>query len=354
MTSKTGIATLACMNKSTVFVTLAVIFLVASYFISRAVRKNRTVVIYVSHDQDYSQPVLDAFEKETGITVKAVYDTEASKTVGLTNRLIAEKGNPQADVFWNNEVTRTIQLKREGVLEPYIPQRSNRIDPIHKDAEGYWTGFAARARVLVVNKNLVAEPNVSQSLESLTNIQFKNKVTIADPRFGTTGPHLAALYTIWGEEKFTTYLQHMKNNGIYIAQSNGNTRDMVVSGEMMVGFTDTDDANDAISEGKPVRMIYPDQDEGAIGTLIIPNTIMLIAGTKHKTEAMQLIDYIISPETESKLAHGKSAQMPLLSDVDVPDNVPAIETIRAMAVSWEDVYTNLPKVLDIAESVLLQ
>jgi len=114
------------------------------------------VVIYVSHDQDYSEPILQAFEKESGIKVKAVYDTEASKTVGLTNRLISEKNNTQADVFWNNEVTRTIQLQKEGVLTQYYPQNYEKISAEFKDVDGYWTGFAARARVLVVNKENLA------------------------------------------------------------------------------------------------------------------------------------------------------------------------------------------------------
>ena len=49
--------------------------------------------------------------------MKAVYDTEATKTVGLANRLAAEARNPQCDVFWNNEVIRTVMLKRKGALE---------------------------------------------------------------------------------------------------------------------------------------------------------------------------------------------------------------------------------------------
>lgn len=323
------------------------------YFTVRATKDTKSVVVYVSHDQDYSQPILDAFEEQTGIRVEAVYDTEASKTVGLTNRLIAEKGNPQADVFWNNEVTRTIQLKKEGILQPYTPKQSSLIDPIHKDSEGYWTGFAARARVLVVNTDRVPDNRMPETLDALTDEFFSGNVTIADPRFGTTGPHLAALYTLWGKERFTSYMQRLKKNAVHIAQSNGNTRDMVVSGEKMAGFTDTDDANDALSEQKPVRMIYPDQGEEGIGTLVIPNTVMLIADAKHPEEAQQLIDFIISPETESKLAHAKSAQMPLLPGVDVPNNVPAIETIHAMPVNWEEVADKLPETLDIVESVLL-
>src|SRR4029079_1764488 len=61
-----------------------------------------TVVVYVSHDQVFSEPILKDFENETSIKVRAVYDTEETKSTGVMNRLIAEKDNPQADVNWAN------------------------------------------------------------------------------------------------------------------------------------------------------------------------------------------------------------------------------------------------------------
>jgi iron(III) transport system substrate-binding protein len=69
----------------------------------------KEVVIYTSVDQIFSEPILSDFEKNTGIKIKAVYDVEASKTVGLVNRLLAEKGHPRCDVFWNSEVGRSTQ-----------------------------------------------------------------------------------------------------------------------------------------------------------------------------------------------------------------------------------------------------
>ena len=69
------------------------------------------VVIYTSLDKVFSEPILKAFERQTGIKVLDVYDSEATKTTGLVNRLIAEKNNPRADVFWNSEIGRTIVLK---------------------------------------------------------------------------------------------------------------------------------------------------------------------------------------------------------------------------------------------------
>jgi iron(III) transport system substrate-binding protein len=74
-------------------------------------RGSQEVIVYVAHDRALSEPILRAFQADTGIQVRAVYDVEANKTVGLTNRLIAEAQSPRADVFWNNEVVRRMAAK---------------------------------------------------------------------------------------------------------------------------------------------------------------------------------------------------------------------------------------------------
>ena len=127
----------------------------------------REVVIYTSVDQVYSEPVLEKFEDETGIKVKAVYDVEAAKTTGLVNRLIAEKGNPLADVWWNGEIAQTILLKEEGVLTPYSSTEADGIPSAYIDTEGYWTGFGGRARVLLVNTELVVPEEYPESIFDL-------------------------------------------------------------------------------------------------------------------------------------------------------------------------------------------
>jgi iron(III) transport system substrate-binding protein len=114
----------------------------------------QSVVVYVSEDQVFAAPILDNFQKETGIRVKAVYDTEESKSTGVMNRLIAEKNNPQADVYWANEVARAEVLKQKGIATSYVSPNASEIPAIFKDPEGYWTGFSARARVFLVKKGL--------------------------------------------------------------------------------------------------------------------------------------------------------------------------------------------------------
>ncbi len=106
------------------------------FVISCTTEKNE-VVIYTSLDQVFSEPILQDFERQTGIKVKAIYDVEATKTTGMVNRLIAEKDNPQADVFWNSEICRTIILKNKGVLASYFSAQAKDIPEQFKDNK-FW------------------------------------------------------------------------------------------------------------------------------------------------------------------------------------------------------------------------
>ncbi|MBA3450136.1 MAG: ABC transporter substrate-binding protein, partial [Chloroflexia bacterium] len=116
---------------------------------------DRTVTVYVSTDRVFSEPVLRAYENQSGVKVNAVYDTEETKSTGLANRLIAEKSRPQADVFWSNEPVRTLVLKSREVLAPYRSPSAEGIPAALADPDGYWTGFSARIRVIAYNTTLV-------------------------------------------------------------------------------------------------------------------------------------------------------------------------------------------------------
>src|ERR671918_2061497 len=109
----------------------------------------REVTVYVSTDRVFSEPILRAYEQQSGVRVNAVYDTEETKSTGLANKLLAEKNRPQADVFWSNEPVRTLVLKRNSVLAAYKSPNAEGIPATFKDPEGYWTGFSARIRVIV-------------------------------------------------------------------------------------------------------------------------------------------------------------------------------------------------------------
>ena len=130
-----------------------------------------TVTVYVSTDRVFSEPVLREYERRSGVTVNAVYDTEETKSTGLANRLIAEKDRPRADVFWSNEPVRTLVLKSRGVLAPYRSPAAAGIPNELVDPEGYWTGFSARMRVIAYNTKSVAAGEAPTSVFDLGRLR---------------------------------------------------------------------------------------------------------------------------------------------------------------------------------------
>lgn len=310
------------------------------------------VVVYTSLDQNFSEPILKDFENTTGVKVKAVYDVEATKTTGLVNRLIAEKSNPQADVFWNSEVGRTIILKEKGVLAPYSSLSAVDIPKQFKDPEGYWTGFAARARVLIYNKNLLSPDELPESIFDLTKPEWQGRFCLAYPLFGTTATHSAALFVSLGDKKAKEYFRALKENEVVIVDGNSTSRDRVVAGELPLGFTDTDDVNVALEQGKPVDMIFPDKD--GIGTLLIPNTVGLVANGPNSSNGKKFIDYLLSKEVESKLAFSGSLQMPLRRGVPKPKEVPDYKDIKAMDVDFEAIANKMEEACKFLQELFVR
>ncbi len=302
---------------------------------------NQTVTVYVSEDQVFSEPVLKDFEKETGIEVRAIYDTEEAKSTGAMNRLIAEKENPQADVYWANEPIRAEVLKQKGISAAYFSPVAKDIPAVFKDPEGFWTGFSARARVLIVNTKVDDKP---QSILDYTNPRWKGKAVIANPLFGTTTSEIAALFTIWDDGQAKAFMNEMKKNAVAISTSNGESADFVAAGTQDFSLVDSDDAVNRMRQGKAVTMIYPDQREDEPGCFIVPNVVVLIKGAPHPATAKKLMDYLLSGKTERKLAFADCAQIPLHRGIEIPKELKPLSEIKVMPVDYAQVAKKMEEI----------
>jgi iron(III) transport system substrate-binding protein len=296
------------------------------------------VVVYTSVDDIFARPVAEQFQKQTGITVKLVPDTEETKSTGLLNRLIAEKGKPVADVFWSGDPMRTAVLKAKGISAAYKSPNLAGLPPEFSDPESHWSALSARARVFIYNKGLVTAGQEPRGLGDLVDPKWRGKACIANPLFGTTSMHAAAIFETMGEEKARAFFDGLKANDVKMLSSNGEVKRRVVSGEFAFGLTDTDDVNEAIKDGKPVSIIYPDA-EGA-GTLVMPNAVALIAGAPHGENGKKFIDYLLTADVERMLA-ASAAQMPLRLSVEVPSGVRRIAEIKAMPVDYGKLATRI-------------
>jgi iron(III) transport system substrate-binding protein len=280
------------------------------------------LVVYCAHDSVYSEGVLRAFERQTGIPVAVKFDTEATKSLGLAELLIREKSRPRCDVFWNNELLGTLDLQEKGVLLPYRGSGFERIPSQFKDPQGFWAGFGARLRVYVINTERLqpSEEAVRQVLSG-----DLSRVAIAKPLFGTTLTHYSVLWSLWGEAKLKAWHSELRQRGLREVMGNAQVRNLVAEGVCDLGFTDSDDYFVVKDEGKPVAALPVRLEDGSV--ICIPNTAAIINGTSRLAQAQQLVDYLLSEPCEVALARSRARQIPLgpVDEGDLPEEVRALK-----------------------------
>jgi iron(III) transport system substrate-binding protein len=296
---------------------------------------NDEVVVYTALDAEFSRPIFAGFTEETSIDVLPKFDTESTKTVGLAQAIIAERDRPRCDVFWNNEILNTLLLERADLLEVYRSPAANPFPDSAKPPSKKWHGFAARARILIVNTNLVADADRPTSIRDLADPKWRGRTGIAKPLFGTTATHAACLFAALGEDEAKRLFRAMKQNEIHIASGNKQVAVDVAAGRLAFGLTDTDDALSMQAEERPIAIIYPDQGNDEMGTLFIPNTVAIIKGGPNPKAARQLVDYLLSPAVEKQLAEGPSGQIPLNPAVEVTTKVKTPREVKAMEIDWD-------------------
>src|SRR3954468_11937362 len=291
------------------------------------------VIVYSALDQEFSQPVFEEFTKRSGIIVRAKYDAESTKTVGLVQAIMAERDRPRCDLFWNNEILNTHRLESAGLLRAYKSPAGEKYPASARSPENLWYGFAARARVLIVNTTQNPEKQRPTSIRDLADPRWANRCGIAKPLFGTTATHAACLFAAWGDEKAKDFFRAVKGNA-QIMSGNRQVAEAVAGNSLAFGLTDTDDAVGEIEKNLPVAIVYPDQGTGELGTLFIPNSLALIKNSPHQREAEKMLDYLLSADVERQLANGPSAQIPLQSGVAASARVKTPLQVKAMEVDW--------------------
>jgi len=237
------------------------------------------VVVYAAQDQVYAEPILDQFTKETGIKVRAVYDSEAVKTVGLANRLLAERNRPQCDVFWGNEELRTRQLAALKVFRP----------------TNGWAAFGYRSRRVAVRPPAGTSP--PQSLRDLTNVAWRGRVSLAYPLFGTTATHFLALRQLWGASPWESWCRALAANQPFLEEGNSLVVKRLARGEAWIGLTDSDDLGAARREQLDAGAPLPLSAE----SLLIPNTVAVIRGAPHPAAAQRLFEFLQRHEVIAQL-----------------------------------------------------
>ena len=313
-----------------------------------------SVVLYASVDEEVAAEFAKRFTAETGIRVDFVGDSEASKTVGLANRLLEEGApgkSPRCDVYWNNEPMWAQRLAERGVLEVYASPAAADIPAEWRDPGGHWIANGSRARVLITHTPSLEGKTVG-SWRDLADPAWKGRASVARPLAGTTLSHMAAMRSLLGPGPFDEWFRAMAGNRTSFASGNGSLAREVGRGSRAFGFTDTDDFAGRKAAGEPVACVFPDQGEEGIGTFVLPVTVSLVRGAPHPVEARKLADWLLSPEIEAALSASSYASIPVRPTTKPGPGVADLSTFRRAKVDWAAAGNHVDAVLELTEKLM--
>jgi iron(III) transport system substrate-binding protein len=231
--------------------TIALLF-AATISVSPAVAQQGSVMIYSGINEGIHAKLTEAFNKKyPNVSVKAFL----TGTGPATERVIAERANPQADVIYGVNTIALEQLKTAGVLQPYAPKGS-RIPAEYADADGFYVHHWLTVMVMAVNTKVLADRNLPMpvSWEDLIKPGYKGLITIASPTKSGTG---LTIFTTLLDAFGWNYIDNIHRNIFQYNESGGAAGRQAGAGEIAVGLTYDTVVLDQIKAGLPVKLVFP-------------------------------------------------------------------------------------------------
>lgn len=276
------------------------------------------LVVYSSRNENFVEPLLQKFQEETGVSVRALHAGGAA-----LNRIKEEGHNVQADIFISNDIGGLEHLRLEGFLQGYDIPGIETIESRYRAEDNSWFALSARTRVLMFNKDLITEDEMPGTVWELTDPRWKDQFAIT--RGGNSGMigHVSALINEWGEEKTSTWIAHIKSNAGAIMQGHGDIRRSVGAGEFKFGLVNNYYFHQQLREPQDnnVGVIYPDQGEGEMGAVINAAGVGFVKGAPHPENAKKFLQWILLPENQREFSY---------ASLEVPIN-PSIEAVGEAA-----------------------
>jgi len=285
------------------------------------------LVVYCTVQEEWCRPMVNAFEKATGIKVSMTRKSSGE----FYAQIKAESANPRGDIWWGGTGDPHLQAAEEGLTDPYVSPRLNELQDWAvkqaRAAEFRTVGIYAGAlgysyNSVELKKRKLAEP---KCWADLIKPEYKDEVQVANPNSsGTSYTMLATLVQIMGEAKAFDYLKALHKNVNQYTKSGAAPARAVATGESLVGITFQHDAVVQAIGGAPVKIVSPCEGTGyEIGSMSI------IKGAKNLANARKWYDWALSPEAQAIGATaGVSYQVPSNKKSAVPAQAPKLNEIK--------------------------
>lgn len=248
-----------------------------------------TLTIYTDQHLELVQALADAYTQETGVR----FDIQPDANFG---QIEAEGAASPADLFLSEDPAPVALLADGDYLLPVDEATLDQVRDGLNPSSGLWVAYAARARVLYYNPDLIDEADLPQRLVDITEDRYRGMFAYAPS--GAFRASVQYLISTIGSDATASFLEQVKANGVD-EQKNGNVRDTVEAGKHAMGLSNHYYWYSKAAEvGGPENMTskiyhFPQEDPG---NLVLSSGAGVLATSDQPAEAAEFLAWLTSPD----------------------------------------------------------
>lgn len=283
----------------------------------------KELVIYSGRKENLVQPVIEAFERETGIKVVM----KAASATELANLIMEEKSKPKADIYLSNDAGALEKLREDNALEPYTSEHLKVVPADLKAPDNTWHAVTVRSRVIMYNKNLVSEAELPKTLKELADPKWKGQIGMATGANESVIANVTALRMVEGDQATEKFLNDLKENGIKVYKGHGDVRMAVGRGEIKLGWVNHYYFHQQLDEKdyNQVGVVYPDQHGDGLTVNI--SGAAIVKNGQHLHNARRFMDFLLTPDIQ-KLFAEVNYELPVLPGVATREGVKPLAEVK--------------------------
>jgi iron(III) transport system substrate-binding protein len=311
-----------------------------------AAQDDDRVVLYSGRSENLVQPLIDQFEEETGITVEVRYDG----TTALAALLLEEGDRTPAEVFLSQDAGALGAVAGAGLFAPLPDDVADAVPSGYTSTDGTWTGITGRARVLVYDGREMSEDDLPDSVEGLTDPEWRGRVGIP-PTNASFQAFVTAFRVLEGEDAARAWLEGMIENDVQRFESNVPILEAVNSGRLDVGLINHyywyQTAAEVGQENMRAQLAF--LPAGDPGSLVNVTGAGILAAAADDPDALELVRYLVSEEGQRYFVEN-TFEYPLVPGIEAPEGLPDLEGLRNPELDLSDL-DSLQETVELLASV---
>lgn len=322
------------------------IFITLLFLTAFIVEANEEVNVYSYRQPFLVKPLFDKFTEQTGIKVNVVF---AKK--GMAERLAREGKYSPADILLTTDISRLIELREKGLVQPVISEvLTNAIPQQYQAADNTWFALTTRVRNIYSSKRL---GKIDVNYEDLADEKYKGRVCTRSGKHPYTVALVASMISAHGEAKTLDWLKKFKNNLARKPQGNDRGQvqaihqklcDISLGNSYYFGKMLKNDEQKVWAD--EVYINFPNQSNR--GAHINISGVAMAKYAPNAKNAQRLMEFLVSKPAQQLYAE-TNMEYPVRADVRVSELVASWGTYKADTLPLEEIAKNRKLALNLLD-----